>query len=146
MTVMESGFRLSEVDDETLADKTYTGLPVRLDARGLFTEPVDGVRIADVQFFLNSESLADLLAQGRALQLTLARKARLAAEAAVEAEMKREGASALREMADPDAERPDAVMLERLVDGLREMPAVSLRRQQPRRRTPEDPSVGRGGP
>lgn len=112
--------------------------------------PVDGVQVADVQIFLNTSSLADLLAQGRALQLRLAAKARAEAEAKaqaeVEAALKRDGTVALREMADPDAERPDEMLLGRLIEGLHRMPAVSLRRQRPRKRAPQDPSVGRGGP
>ncbi|MEV8399252.1 hypothetical protein [Streptomyces niveus] len=141
MSVAESGFRLSQADADTLTEELYAGLSVQLDVKGWLTEPVDGERLADFKVFLSPESLADLVAQGRALQLTLAQKARKAAEAEIEADLKQNGAVALQEMGSPDAKRPDEVLMHRLIEGLHAMPAVSLRRM-----SPKNPSVRRGGP
>ncbi|MFJ4739097.1 hypothetical protein [Streptomyces sp. NPDC088775] len=141
MSVAQSGFRLSEADADTLAEEPFTGLSVRLDVKGWLTEPVDGERVADFQVFLDPASLADLVAQGRALQLTLARKARQVAAAKVEAELLSDGRAAFQEMAGPSATRPEELMLYRVIKGLHALPDVSLRRV-----SPKNPSVKRGGP
>jgi hypothetical protein len=94
----EAGFRLSVVEEDALAEDAYPDLPVRLRVRGQFAEPVDGVEVADIHVLLDGATLADLIAQGRALQLTLGQRAR---RAALRAEATRVAHSAGPVAADP---------------------------------------------
>lgn len=141
--VTESGFRLSVVSESDSVASALAGLPVQLDVKGWLTEPVDGVEIADFKVFFDTAAFTDLVAQCRALQHTLVQRARRQAEADARAADVTGGTAALQEMVSSGAERPsDPELLARVVSGLHALPAVSLRRERPRKR----PSTDRGGP
>ncbi|MFF1693104.1 hypothetical protein ACFVXC_05680 [Streptomyces sp. NPDC058257] len=108
-------FRLSPLEERALAEDALPDLPVQLRVRGRYFVPVDGVEDAEIEVRFNSAELADLVAQGRAAQLTLAQRARR------EAEMAGTVAEATQ-LAHGGVAQDDAATLERVVVGLRAMP------------------------
>ncbi|MGW1180167.1 hypothetical protein [Streptomyces drozdowiczii] len=111
-------FHLVPLDEHRLAGDPHSDLPLQLLVRGRYLEPVDGIEIAEIELRLDSATLTDLLAQGRAAQLTLAQRARRDAEAVA-------GASEL--IADlAGLARSDAATLGRVVVGLRALPDQDL--------------------
>ncbi|MGW1261212.1 hypothetical protein ACWD7Y_04525 [Streptomyces drozdowiczii] len=111
-------FRLVPLDERRLAGDPHADLPIQLRVRGRYLEPVDGIEVADIELRLDSATLTDLLAQGRAAQLTLAQRARRDAEAVAEASELGAGPSGLA--------RSDTATLERVVVGLRALPDQDL--------------------
>lgn len=85
MRAAEKSFRLAALDERMLVDDELGDLPVQLRLRGRYLEPVDGVEVAEIEVRFDSAELADLVAQGRAVQLTLAQRARRNAEAVADA-------------------------------------------------------------
>lgn len=119
MLTAEAGFRLSALEEGDLAQDPYPDLPVQLDVHGgsalrvAFLGGRGGLRLR-----LDSASLADLVAQGRSLQLTLARRARRQAEAELVAEGTQVGIGVA------DSLRNDVGLLQRVAAGLRRLPDI----------------------
>ncbi|MEW1922236.1 hypothetical protein [Streptomyces sp. NPDC088360] len=123
-------FRLVPLDERKLAGGPDADLPVRLHIRGWYVEPVDGADVAEIEVRLTSADLTDLLAQGRAAQLTLAQQARRAAERDF---LQHEGpttadvvAEATRLARAEAVARDDVGTLQRVVVGLHELPNEDL--------------------
>lgn len=120
MRTAEAGFRVRVLDEDELTKDPYPECPVRVDVRGWFAEPVDGVETAEIELRVDAAQLADLVTQARSLQFALAQRARLAAEARVQAEIVAEGTEVARGVA--PSLRADVELLHRVVGGLHRLP------------------------
>lgn len=111
-------FRLVPLDETRLAGDPHADLPLQLRVQGAYLEPVDGVTVAEIEVRFDAAGLTDLVAQARAAQLTLARRARKEAEIV----------AAAGQLIDSQrtVARSDVETLQRVIVGLRELPAEDL--------------------
>lgn len=121
-------FRLTPMPEHALAQDELADLPVQLKVRGRYLTPVDGIEEAEIEVRFDSSELADLLAQGRAAQLTLAQRARRDAEAVWDATqlVTEGGTTALT----------DTGTLQRLAGALYELPDTAPAQDSPERGGP----------
>jgi hypothetical protein len=110
--------RLTVLDERTLDGDLTPDLPVRLHLLGHYLAPVDGVEVAEIEVRLNPATLTDLVAQARAAQMDLARRARRDADTVAFAAQVAFGSRTLA--------RNDPAVLQRVHDALQAIPHQDL--------------------